>query len=262
MAADWTSYDSAASAHDRLRVPAMFAAPARDLAGRMELRTAQSVLDVGTGSGVVAGAAAGCPMVVGVDPSFKMARIARQNGVTLTAVAGAPGLPFADNVFDRVTAGFVVSHVPSYEATLGDMARVLRPGGLLGATAWGDLDNEYRDAWDAAAERFVGHDELRAARQKALPWEEWLAHEGKLAAALEGAGLRGVTVERVAYPIPMTLATYLEMRETSTAARFLRTRLDGDGWERFREAAARELHARFRDPIDLARTAWIAVGRK
>ena len=82
------------------------------------------------------------------------------------------------------------------------------------------------------------------------------------AAALAGAGLREVTPERLAYPIRMTIATFLEMRETSTAARFLRTRVDPAGWERFREAAAREFEARFRDPVDVDRTVWIAVGRK
>src|SRR4051812_4666357 len=101
----------------------MFAAPARDLAARMEFGSARTVLDVGSGSGVVAKTAK-APMVTAVDPSFEMTRLARQNGLAHVAVAGAPGLPFGDDVFDRVTAGFVLSHVPSYADTLADMARV------------------------------------------------------------------------------------------------------------------------------------------
>ncbi len=261
MSGDWQSYDAAASAHDRLRVPLFFVKPARDLVARMDFGSARTALDVGTGSGVVAREAAGPAMVV-VDPSFEMTRIARRNGLERAAVARAPGLPFADGVFDRVTAGFVLSHVPSYEETLRDVARVLRQGGLLGATAWGDLDNRYRDVWDEVAGRFVARSEIDAAREKALPWEEWFASEGNLAAAFEGAGLHEVGAELIEYAVELTVAVFLEMRETATGGRFLRTRVDGVTWERFRAAVAREFADRFRDPLVLARTAWIAVGRK
>jgi SAM-dependent methyltransferase len=260
--ADWLSYDSAADAHERLRVPLLFAAPARDLVARMDLGAARSLLDVGTGSGVVARAASACAVVVGVDPSLEMVRVARQNGVARVAVATAPGLPFADGSFDRVAAGFVLSHVAAYEEALRDMVRVLRPGGLAGATAWGELGNEYRDLWSSVLERFVDRDELRAATEQALPWEDWLAEEGHLCDALAAAGLRAVTAERLEYPIPMTIAGFLEMRETSHAVRFLRARAGDGAWLRFREEVANEFAARFRDPIDHTRTAWIAVGEK
>lgn len=260
--ADWQSYDSAADAHERLRVPLMFAAPARDLVERMELGSAESLLDVGTGSGVVARAASACPVVVGVDPSLGMVRVARQSGVAHAAVATAPGLPFADGSFDRVAAGFVLSHIGGYEDALRDMVRVLQPGGMAGATAWGELRNEYRDVWGEVLERFVDRDELRTATQTALPWEEWLAGEGNLRDALARAGLRAVTAERMEYPIPMTIAGFLEMRETSHSVRFLRARAGDAAWVRFREAVAAEFAVRFRDPIDHTRTAWIAVGRK
>jgi SAM-dependent methyltransferase len=260
--ADWQSYDSAADAHERLLVPAMFAAPARDLVERMEIGTARSLLDVGTGSGVVARAASACPVVVGVDPSLEMLRVTRRSGVARVAVAAAPGLPFADRSFDRVAAAFVLSHVGPYEEALRDMVRVLRPGGIAGATAWGELRNEYRDFWDSVLERFVDREELRTATRAALPWEERLAGEGNLRDALAGAGLRAVTAERLAYPIPMTIGRFLEMRETSHSARFLRARAGDEAWRRFRETVAAEFAARFRDPIDHSRTAWIAVGRK
>ncbi|HEX6971705.1 MAG TPA: hypothetical protein VF234_05765, partial [Limnochordia bacterium] len=79
---------------------------------------------------------------------------------------------------------------------------------------------------------------------------------------LAGAGLREVRAKGIAYPIHLTVAVFLEMRETSTAGRFLRARVEGAVWERFREEVAGEFAARFRDPVTLARTAWIAVGRK
>ena len=198
--------------------------------------------------------------MIGVDPSTEMLRIARENGV-LRVVAGAvPGLPFCDGCFDRVTAGFVLSHVSSYEAALRDMVRVLRPGGRLGVTAWGLRSNEYRDLWDSMAEASVGPDVLRAATAKALPWEEWLGHPENLRMALLSAGLERVTVDVVTYPIHMTIADFLAVRWNSLSARFIRTMLDADGWRGFQESVEAEFHRRFRDPIDHTRDASIAVG--
>jgi SAM-dependent methyltransferase len=235
----------------------MFEAPARDLAARMEFGSARSALDVGTGTGIVALQAA-CPVVVGVDPSVELLRRARRNGVRLVAVAGAQGLPFADTTFDRVTAGFVLSHVPSYADALRDMARVTRRGGRLGLTAWASRDTEYRDCWERLMGRFV---DVRAVEADALPWEEWLAEPGNVGAALSEAGLRGVAVEERAYPIEMTVESFLAMRETSTAARYLR-RSDPTAWERFRGMAAEEFQRRFRDPVVFTHRAWIATGSR
>src|SRR6185295_4994090 len=105
--------------------------------------------------------------------------------------------------FDRVTAGFVISHVPSYEMALADMVRVLRPGGKLGVTAWGDLGNEFRDLWDSLVESAAGADAVRAANAKSLPWEDWFAHPENVKLALAGAGLEQVAVDVATYPIHM-----------------------------------------------------------
>jgi ubiquinone/menaquinone biosynthesis C-methylase UbiE len=262
MPTDWTSYDAAAVTHDRLNVPAMFAAPARDLGARMDFANARAALDVGAGSGIVAmQAATVCPVAVAVDPSVAMLRRARANGIARVVVGAAPGLPFADASFDRVTAGFVLSHVASYEAALADMVRVLRPGGKVGITAWSELSNPYRDYWDGLVERFVGDAEaLRAATAKMLPWEDWFARSENVRSALSGAGLHDVTVEEIEYPIHITIADFLAIRENSGVSRFLRTVLDDAGWRRFLDTAREEFAARFRDPIDHTRRAIIAVG--
>jgi SAM-dependent methyltransferase len=257
---DWRSYDSAAAAHERLRVPVLFAPPARDLAARMEFDTAQRALDVGTGSGVVARAAAACPFVVGADPSLEMLRIARESGVAHVTVSAVPGLPFPDGAFDRVTAGFVLSHVAACEDAVRDMVRVLRPEGLLGATAWADRSSEHTALWNSVMERFVDRATLRSVSAEALPWEERLARENGLRDLLASAGLRDLTVDRIAYPVQWTIDSFLEMRDTSTASRYLRA-VDPAAWPRFRDAVAREFQARFQDPLVTTLSAWIAVGR-
>jgi ubiquinone/menaquinone biosynthesis C-methylase UbiE len=93
-------------------------------------------LGVGTGRIALPVAAAGCE-VVGIDLSAEMlAGLAPQ----LTRHAGAPvslvrgdiaALPFRGRTFDGVMATHVLHLVPDWQAVLGGLARVLRPGGLI-----------------------------------------------------------------------------------------------------------------------------------
>jgi SAM-dependent methyltransferase len=262
VAQDWTSYDAAARSHDTLAAPAMFAGPAKDLAGGMDAGNARTALDVGAGSGVVALAMAACPMVVAADPSLEMCRAARKNGVSHAVVAGLPHLPFAGAAFDRVTAGFVISHIASYQDGLREMFRVLRPGGKLGVTAWSMLDNEFREYWDRLVDRLVDRPTLHSATAQWIPWEDWFADRHRLREALDGAGLHEVTVEEIEYPVHITIADFLAIREVSGTARYLRTVLDAAAWDRFCATAREGFYKRFRDPIDHTRRALIAIGSR
>jgi len=259
MNPDWNSYDMAAATHDRLGVPAIFAAPARDLAARMQAPPGCSWLDVGTGSGIVA-TVSGADHVVGVDPSLEMLRVARENGLTRVAAGAIPGLPFPARVFDRVSASFVLSHVPSYQEALLDMVRVLRPGGRLGVTAWGVRGNDYRDLWDSMVAAALPPGGMDAAIARGVPWEDLLGHPENVGQVLRDAGLQRVTVELISYPVNITIAAFLAIRSNSLSARFLRSQWDAARWERFRQTVEEEFHRRFRDPIDHTRDASIAVG--
>ena len=56
-------------------------------------------------------------------------------GATGAAVNGnALHLPFADGAFDRVIAAEVLEHIANDRAALGELARVLRPGGTMAVT--------------------------------------------------------------------------------------------------------------------------------
>ena len=60
-------------------------------------------------------------------------------GAHAHAVGGdANEMPFGNEAFNRVIAAEVLEHVPSDQRALGEIARVLRPGGLLAVTvpAW------------------------------------------------------------------------------------------------------------------------------
>jgi SAM-dependent methyltransferase len=266
MKQDWMSYDAAAARHDQPAVAAMFAPPAADLVAKAALQRARTILDVGAGTGTVAllaarSACAGA-LIAGVDPSFHMLRAARRKGLVCAAVGALPGLPFADQTFDRVLAGFVLSHLPSLSDGLRDMIRVLRRRGILGVTTWGALPDEARDRWLSLANSFVGADDLDRATRKALPWEESLRQPVHLRQALEDAGLHRVEVDRAEYRLRVTIADFLTGRENSLQGRFVRHALSDPRWEQFRRQAAAELHRVLPDPIEQIKDAYIAIGHR
>lgn len=94
----------------------------------------RDVLDLATGSGDLAleirrhlpGA-----RIVGADFCLPMLRVAARKGLRPLVVADGTRLPFADAVFDAVTVAFGLRNMESWPGALGEMARVLRPGGHL-----------------------------------------------------------------------------------------------------------------------------------
>ena len=259
-------YDSAAADHDRLAVPAVFAEPARDLVARTGLPAAGRILDIGTGTGIAARLAIELAhpgtIVVGLDPSLEMLRVARSHDLLCLAVGAAPGLPYPDAAFDLVLANFVLSHLTSYRTALLDIVRVLRTGGKLGMTAWGASQNEFRELWQAVAEAFGDKEALHTATQAAVPWEDWFTDAGHLQEAFEDAGLIGVEMHSTQYTTRMTIADFLALRDNSIQARFMRQTLEGRQWEEFRQAVSAEFHRRFTNPIEYVRDAHIAIGAR
>ncbi len=76
--------------------------------------------------------------VVGMDITMRMLELAarkRAHGTTgagVTFVAGdMMSLPFASATFDAVTTGYGIRNVPVIETALGEIHRVLKPGGLF-----------------------------------------------------------------------------------------------------------------------------------
>jgi SAM-dependent methyltransferase len=96
-----------------------------------ELAAARRVLDVGCGDGQVSRlAAASGAEVVGIDPTWNCVRVAAQRaGGPGFAMAGAAALPLADASFDVVVACLVFEHIREVDQAIGEVARVLRPGG-------------------------------------------------------------------------------------------------------------------------------------
>jgi ubiquinone/menaquinone biosynthesis C-methylase UbiE len=68
--------------------------------------------------------------VVATDLSPRMVELARERGID-AQVADVQALPFADGEFDVVVAAWMLYHVPDLDRAFDEIARVLRPGGLL-----------------------------------------------------------------------------------------------------------------------------------
>lgn len=103
------------------------------------------LLDLGAGTGA-ANEVFGNRHVVALDPSPQM--LAR-NDADDRVVAVGEQLPFADGTFDAVFSAYVFRNLTSVDATLREIARVLRPGGKVGIV---DLGRPGR-RWQAALHR-------------------------------------------------------------------------------------------------------------
>jgi demethylmenaquinone methyltransferase/2-methoxy-6-polyprenyl-1,4-benzoquinol methylase len=99
------------------------------------LRPHMKLLDVATGTGQVARAAArilGDPRsVVGVDPSTGMLREARRVHAGPLVQGRAEAIPLRGEVFDMLSMGFALRHVSTLETAFAEYGRVLKPGGRL-----------------------------------------------------------------------------------------------------------------------------------
>jgi demethylmenaquinone methyltransferase / 2-methoxy-6-polyprenyl-1,4-benzoquinol methylase len=106
----------------------------RKLTADATVRPGDRVLDAccGTGDLALAAQAAG-GKVTGLDFSERMLERARRKSSSIEWIRGdLLALPFEDASFDAATVGFGIRNVADLERGLGELARVLRPGGRLG----------------------------------------------------------------------------------------------------------------------------------
>src|SRR5258705_11660418 len=116
--------------------------PAAELVRRASPRAGQRVLDVACGTGVVAVTAARLgARVTGLDLTPELLERARENariaGVDIEWHQGdVEKLPFGDAAFDVVLSQFGHIFAPRPEVAIGEMLRVLKPGGTIAFSTW------------------------------------------------------------------------------------------------------------------------------
>jgi ubiquinone/menaquinone biosynthesis C-methylase UbiE len=148
--------------------------------------------------------------VQGIDPSEGQIDFARKRPAARLAkfgIGNAMALPFPDKAFDAATMALVIFFVPDPAKGVAEMARVVRPGGMIAAYAWDILGGGFPQEPMRAELRTMGIDSLNppsveASRLEAMR-DLWRG------AGLEAVETREITVQR-------TFADFEDYWETTT----------------------------------------------
>jgi SAM-dependent methyltransferase len=130
-----TAYEQAMGRWSRLLAP-----PFIDFAG---VRSGESILDIGCGTGSVTFAVAervAGTVVTGIDAlatSLDFARSVNPDpGRISFELADACALPFEAGRFDRTLSALVLNFIPDTEKAVREMMRVTKPGGTVAGSLW------------------------------------------------------------------------------------------------------------------------------
>jgi SAM-dependent methyltransferase len=137
------------------------------------------ILDAGCGTGGMLDLYRSWPDVeaTGLDFAADALRFSRERGHARLVAGDLTALPFRSASFDVVTALDVIEHVPEDAAGVREIARVLRPGGILVASVpaypflWGRHDvalHHQRRYYSRPFRRLVEGAGLRTAKQTCL----------------------------------------------------------------------------------------------
>jgi ArsR family transcriptional regulator len=161
-------FESVATEWDEMRASFYNASVIDALAERAAIGIADTVVDVGCGTGFVAAGLAGrARLVIGVDNSAAMLTVAAENlgalGIdNVDLLDGAiDDLPLDDDSVDAAVANMVMHHAEEPAVMLAEMRRVVRPGGVVAiadevAHHYEWMRTEQADIWLGFTKRDVG----------------------------------------------------------------------------------------------------------
>jgi demethylmenaquinone methyltransferase / 2-methoxy-6-polyprenyl-1,4-benzoquinol methylase len=192
----------------------------RALIDAIEPRPGQRILDVATGTGMVAfGLARRGATVTGLDQSEHMlsrarARAAAQPGNPTFIQGEAEHLPFADGEFDALTFTYLLRYVDDRPATMRELARVVKPGGRIGMVEFGVPESvALRAAWRVHTRlglpllgRAVSPAWVEVGRFLGPNIEEFHAREPNLTALWQAAGIAEISTRHMSFGAGLVMA--------------------------------------------------------
>ena len=186
---------SAAEVYEKFFVPALFADWAARVSDAAGITAGDRVLDVACGTGVLAREVQSRIQpggsVVGADRNEGMLDVARNIDPDVDwQLAMAEELPFTDASFDAVVSQFGLMFFENQSKSLGEMWRVLRPGGRLAVAVWDSLDNT--PGYAAMAGLLNDLFGAEAAQSLHAPYN--LGNTNELAAVFDNAGISGANI--------------------------------------------------------------------
>jgi SAM-dependent methyltransferase len=199
------------------------------------------VLDVASGTGEPAISLAGIVgpegNVTALDLSSDLLQIAeeraRQRALANFSIrqADAHQIPFPDQSFDLATCRFGVMFFADPKRALGELHRVLKPGGRACFLAWGPFDQPYWSSTWGILLKHVGGRMLEPGGQDPFKF----AQPGSLSGALRDAGFHPVEEDTKTLPWawPGTVEEVWEYaRSVSTPFRPLLERVPAHQWDK------------------------------
>jgi ubiquinone/menaquinone biosynthesis C-methylase UbiE len=136
---------TAAEVYEEFFVPALFGQWAGPMLDAVDAHLGDRVVDIGTGTGVLARAAlrrvGSEGSVIAVDPNEGMLAVAARLAPDLDIRRGvAEQLPVADSEMTCTTCQFALMFVEDRARAISEMARVTRPGGRVAVATWADIE--------------------------------------------------------------------------------------------------------------------------
>jgi len=182
--------------YENMFVPAVFAPWPPHLTSAASVRNGSHVLDIACGTGVLAryalAAVGPTGRVVGVDPAPGMLAAAREVEPTIDWVlCGAEALELEDASFDCVMSQFGMMFFQDRLKAIGEMFRVLKPGGSLAIAVWDTIERNPGYLGIIS----VLQEELGTAAANALRLPYSLGDSGIVTSELEVGGFVDVSVE-------------------------------------------------------------------
>lgn len=162
----WQISPEQAEMYEAQFVPAIFAQWAPILVRTAGVTEGQSVLDVACGTGILARTAADrvgqSGHLTGLDLNEGMLSVARRLRPDITWRQGdVSDLPFGSEEFDSVLCQSALMFFPDATRALTEMARVCKPGGVVGVQVYSSLaDQPGYGPWTDMVARFAGREAI------------------------------------------------------------------------------------------------------